>query len=91
MSNFDIGERIRAYDQIITFHSNEEKECAKKGQIEWSNYHSMKLNETTKFKRMLEDQYSHEQPDAKKARSGSGDIIPDNTPILRHYFDKMLG
>ena len=51
----------------------------------------MKANETIKFKRLLEDQYNQEQPDAKKARSGSGDIMPDNTSILRHYFDKMSG
>ena len=91
MSFWDLGERIRAYDQIITFHSNEEKECAKKGQNEWRDYHLMKANETIKFKRLLEDQYNQEQPDAKKTRSGSGDIMPDNTPILRHYFDKMSG
>ena len=71
MSFWDFDERIRAYNQIITFHSNEEKECAKKGEIEWRDYHLMKRDETIRFKRILEEQ---EEPKEKKVK-----VEVDNT------------
>ena len=49
-------ERIQICDNIIRFHSEEEQKCIKTNQVEWRNYHLMKIEETKRYKKILEDQ-----------------------------------
>ena len=94
MQFLDCDERIKIYDRIIEFHSNEEKECAMKGNIEWRDYHILKMNESIRFKKRMLEELGYEeqkdmlQPNAKRQKTESADET--NKAILRHYFEKLI-